>query len=63
VNHQQTDGSMKIGSGANSTLIESSSWGDMSLLISDYEGCHQQTMIQEDITFDESMFYGMIQTQ
>ncbi|KAK2356755.1 transcription factor RAX3 [Trifolium repens] len=63
MNHQQTDGSMKIGSGANSTLIESSSWGDMSLLISDYEGCHQQTMIQEDITFDESMFYGMIQTQ
>jgi myb proto-oncogene protein len=28
VNHQQTDGSMKIASGANSTLIESSSWGD-----------------------------------
>ncbi|GAU48019.1 hypothetical protein TSUD_183370 [Trifolium subterraneum] len=64
VNHQQTDGSTKIGSGANSTLIESSSWGDiMSSLVSDHEGCHQQTMIQEDVTFDESMFYGMIQTQ
>ncbi|KAK2410396.1 transcription factor RAX3 [Trifolium repens] len=63
VNHQQTDGSMKMASGANSTLIESSSWGDMSSLVFDYEGCHQQTMIQEDVTFDESMFYGMIQTQ
>ncbi|XP_045829341.1 transcription factor RAX3-like isoform X1 [Trifolium pratense] len=64
VNHQQTDGSMKIDSGANSTFIESSNWGDISSLVSDYEGCHQQTMIQEDVTFDESMlFYGMVQTQ
>ncbi|PNX81474.1 transcription factor RAX3-like protein [Trifolium pratense] len=64
VNHQQTDGSTKIDSGANSTFIESSNWGDISSLVSDYEGCHQQTMIQEDVTFDESMlFYGMVQTQ
>jgi transcription factor MYB, plant len=61
VNQQQLDGSI-------STSTESSSWGDMSSLIhsplaSDYEGGHQQTMIQEDFTFEESMFYGMIQTQ
>nr|QSD99528.1 MYB family transcription factor [Melilotus albus] len=58
---QQIDGSV-------STSTESTSWGDMSSLVhsplvSDYEGCHQQTMIQEDVTFEESMFYGMIQTQ
>ncbi|XP_004509048.1 transcription factor RAX3 isoform X2 [Cicer arietinum] len=40
---------------------ESINWGDiMSSLVSDIEGCNQ-TMPQEDVTFDESMFYGIMQ--
>lgn len=63
VNQQQIDnGSTRIRGSMNLNSIESTGWGDMrslicSPLVSDYEAC------QQDVTFDESMFYGMIQTQ
>ncbi|CAI8609400.1 unnamed protein product [Vicia faba] len=63
VNQQQEDyGSTRISGSTNLNSIESTSWGDMrslinSPLVSDYEGC------QQDVSFDESMFYGMIQSQ
>ncbi|XP_058735048.1 transcription factor RAX3-like [Vicia villosa] len=58
VNQQEKDNGS-----ANLNSTESTSWGDMrslinSPLVSDYEGCQQDV-----VSFDESMFYGMIQTQ
>ncbi|KAI5417863.1 transcription factor RAX3 isoform X2 [Lathyrus oleraceus] len=63
VNQQEKDnGSTRISGSTDLSSIESTGWGDMrslicSPLVSDYEAC------QQDVTFDESMFYGMIQTQ
>ncbi|CAK8562550.1 unnamed protein product [Lathyrus sativus] len=64
VNQQEKDnGSTRISGNTNLNSIESTGWGDMrslinSPLVSDYEAC------QQDVSFDdESMFYGIIQTQ